>query len=69
MNLDQRVTLAARAMARAQGITLGEAISELALAGLEARSAPDPVADLVFLPTGDGPVITTEMVVDALTED
>ena len=72
VNLDERVAVAARARARRLGITLGQALSDLALAGLRAEAvdfaAPAPDG-LILLPTVEGHVITNEMVAEALDDD
>lgn len=72
LNLDERAAVAARARARHRRISLGEAVSELVLAGLAAedgaRPEPHP-AGLTLLPSAEGHVLTTEMVAEALDED
>lgn len=71
LNLDERAAVAARARARARNITLGEAVSELVLAGLES-DAPTGVRGangLLLLPSAPGHVITHEMVAEALADD
>ncbi|WP_347350113.1 hypothetical protein [Intrasporangium sp.] len=72
LDLDDRVLTAARARARASGVTLGSAVSELALAGLEAEqqlSGQKTRSGLVLLPSTPGQVITDAMVADALVEE
>lgn len=70
LELDDRVLVAARARARAHGITLGLAVSELALAGLELEADPGVTRrGLVLLPSPIGHVITDEMVAEALADD
>ncbi|HET7386388.1 MAG TPA: DUF2191 domain-containing protein [Nocardioidaceae bacterium] len=64
LNLDERVLAAARSKARHERISLGRAVSDLALAGL----APPETRDLTRrhgfpqLPSPPGWVITDEMV-------
>jgi hypothetical protein len=71
LDLDERAVVAAKARARARGITIGAAASELMLAGLDAEEpARRPnKSGLVLLPSVPGHVITSEMVADALAED
>lgn len=70
MNLDERVVLAVRARARCQGISMGEALSELALAGLEVEAAPGVSREgIILLPSVEGHVITNDMVAEALDDD
>lgn len=69
LTLDDRVLAAARSRARHRGISLGQAVSELAWKGYEAETAGPvippgfPVLDAV-----EGHVITAEMVADALDD-
>ncbi|MED5811451.1 hypothetical protein VST63_03685 [Mycolicibacterium sp. 050232] len=71
LDIDERVLAAAKGMARARGITMGQAISELAIAGYEARYATTELGDPDFpvLPAVEGHVITDEMVEKAFAED
>lgn len=70
VNLDERVVLAARARASQRGLTMGEALSELALAGLEAESSPaSRRGGIILLPAVEGHVITNDMVAEALDDD
>lgn len=71
LDLNEKLLVAAKARAREQGITLGSAISALALAGLAAEDANRPVDDhgLRLLPHLPGHVITDEMVADALADE
>lgn len=70
VNLDERLVTAARARARAEGRSLGDVISELALVGLRERSSPQSRrGNLVMLPSSPGHVITNEMVADALADE
>lgn len=70
LDLDDRVLAAARARARAEGITLGRAVSDLAFEGLGGHEpAPEVRNGILLLPSTPGHVITDEMVADALAED
>jgi len=72
LNLDGRAAAAARARARRRGVTLGEAVSELVLAGLEAEETPNDVVHsrgLVLLPSDADHVITHQMVAEALEDE
>lgn len=72
MNLDDRAAIAARARARSRRITLGEAVSELVLAGVEAQHGDTPPPDrrgLQFLPSVEGHVLTSEMVAEVLDDE
>ncbi|OMC04536.1 hypothetical protein A5733_21145 [Mycobacterium sp. NS-7484] len=71
VDIDERVLAAAKGMARARGMTLGQAISELAMAGYEAQHATAELEDPDFpvLPAVEGHLITDEMVEKALAED
>ena len=71
LDIDDRVLAAAKSRARARGITVGQALSELALRGQEEERTASQVADGDFpmLPPVPGHVITDEMVERALTED
>lgn len=73
LDIDDRVLAAAKSRARARGITVGQAISELALRGYEAeeeRTASQLASgEFPMLPPVAGYVITDEMVERALTED
>ena len=73
VDLDDRVLAAARARARTYRITLGQAISELALKGYEAEEAeaavPGAEGEFPMLPRVHGHVITDEMVERALADD
>jgi hypothetical protein len=66
VDLDERILVAARAIARDERISLGAAISRLALRGLQAGvSPPDPAAPggfPKFVPAADAPPITLEVV-------
>lgn len=69
LDIDDRVLAAARSRARARGITIGQALSELALRGYQADEAPHAQKDFPMLPAVPGHVITDEMVERALAED
>lgn len=72
LDIDDRVLAAAKSRARSRGITVGQALSELALRGYEAeeRSVPSLVeGTFPMLPPVPGHVITDEMVEKALAED
>lgn len=69
LTIDDRVLAAARSRARRRGISVGEALSELALMGYEAESAAIAhPAGFPMLPAVAGHVITVEMVDDALDD-
>lgn len=71
LDLDERALVAARALARERGMTLGAAVSELALAGLGLDEPTEqPTRNgLVLLPQTPGHIITEQMVDDALAEE
>jgi hypothetical protein len=76
LSVDPRVLAVARArVAAGLNASVGEAVSELALAGIDATartsSSPDDEYDgLLLIPSDpDAPVVTDEMVADALDED
>lgn len=72
LDLDDRVLAAARSRARIRGITVGQAVSELALLGYEAQERmAEPVTGGGFpmLPPVPGHVITDEMVEAALADN
>lgn len=78
VNLDQEAYELATLYSKGRGVTLGAALSELALKGIEAlRAEPHPSPRLmrapngllIFAPRDDGRVITNEMVKAALEED
>lgn len=70
LTLDDRVLAAARSRAQRRGISLGEAVSELALIGYGAESAQIVAAPgFPMLPAVPGHVITAEMVDDALDDE
>lgn len=71
LDLDDRVLASARTLAQERGISLGSAVSELALRGLRPMTAPPSVHTSPF-PTfpdiADADPVTPEMVRDALDE-
>lgn len=70
LDIDDRVLALARSRARDRGISLGRAVSDLALAGLEADRAPEvEPGRFPVLPAVPGHVITDEMVEAALADD
>lgn len=70
LTIDDRVLAAARSRAQRRRISIGEALSELALIGYESETATvvDP-SGFPMLPRVAGHVITVEMVDDALDDD
>ncbi|MDO5671430.1 MAG: hypothetical protein Q4G30_01055 [Actinomycetaceae bacterium] len=71
LTLDKRVSAIAKARARQRGITTGQAVSELALAGLEHEKieGTNGANGLVMLPSVKGHIITNEMVAEALADE
>jgi hypothetical protein len=73
LDIDPRVLAAARARVSAgHNKSLGEAVSELAIAGLsEANRAVPPTErnGLVLLPSTPGHVVTDDMVAEALLDE
>lgn len=72
VDLDPRVLAAARArVSQGRSRSLGQAISDLALAGLDAgQPMNEPSVDgLVLLPSTPGHVITDQMVAEALADE
>jgi hypothetical protein len=62
LNLDHRVMAAARAKASSEGVSLGRAVSDLALSGLEgARRRPQLP---VLFPALPGHVMTDELIAE-----
>lgn len=68
LELDDRVLAAARAHARARKVSLGQAVSELALRGIDQESVVRPAGGFPVLPRVAGHVITDEMVEEALDD-
>lgn len=71
LDLDDRVLAAARSRAHVNGISLGQAVSELALEGYEAQVPMARKADddaIPTLPAVPGHVITDEMVEEAVAD-
>lgn len=70
LTIDDRALAAARSRAQQRNVTIGQALSELALAGYEVESrhlgAP---AGFPVLPKVAGHVITVDMVEDALDDE
>lgn len=63
LELDDRVVAVARSRAQARGTSLGRAVSELALAGLEAEHAEVEIRNgFPVLHAAPGHVITDELV-------
>lgn len=65
LELDDRVLAAARSRAQVKRISLGAAVSELALRGLEAREPTPPRPGFPTMASVPGHVITDAMVDDA----
>lgn len=71
LDLDDRVLASARALAAERGISLGSAVSELALRGLRPSSGLSTPTDSpfpTFADAVDADPVTPEMVRDALDE-
>ena len=69
LELDDQVLAAARALARARGTSLGEAVSELARRGLRADQPPVDVGySPVPIMIGDADTIVTDELVTALRD-
>ncbi len=70
LTIDDRVLVAARSRAHQRGISVGAALSELAMIGYEAETATmsDPEG-FPMLPPVEGHVITVELVDDALDDE
>lgn len=69
LTIDDRVLAAARSRAQRHNISIGEALSELALIGYESEAAGSvPASGFPMLPRVVGHVITVEMVDDALDD-
>ena len=69
LDLDDRVLAAARSRSRARGISIGKAVSELALDGIQAQAQVTVTGGFPMLPPVPGHVITDEMVEDALADE
>lgn len=69
LDLDDRVLVAARSRAATRGITLGRAVSELALIGQDIERGTLTTADFPMLPPVEGHIITDAMVAEALADD
>jgi hypothetical protein len=66
LDLDDRVLAAARVRCSERGISLGAAVSELALQGLAPRIVDDGFP--TFAVAADAPAMTPDMVREALAE-
>ena len=70
LDIDPRVLAVARAKVyEGRNRTIGEAISELALAGLQSQKPPIETPGPVLLPTVEGHIITNEMAAEALLDE
>ncbi|SJM63698.1 hypothetical protein [Gulosibacter sp. 10] len=70
LDLDPAVLSAARAKAKAEGISLGRAVSELALSGLKRpRSERASASGFPVLPGVEGHPVTDELVVSYRDDD
>jgi hypothetical protein len=71
LDIDPRVLAGARARVYAgHSRSLGEAVSQLALASLDAEAVtPTTTGALVFLPVAPDHVITDEMVAEAMLDE
>ena len=69
LDLDDDVLGAARALARAQGVSIGHAVSELVRVGLAPRPLVDDAGLAYFPVPADAPVITDDMVAAAVDDD
>ncbi|MEP9390854.1 hypothetical protein ABLE92_11835 [Gordonia sp. VNQ95] len=71
LDIDPRVLAAARARVNeGQNKSIGEAVSELAIAGMSTtQSASTDKSGLVLLPAATGHVVTDEMVAQAMLDE
>lgn len=69
LDIDDVVLAAARSKARAEGVSLGRAVSELAKAGLRGAASDVPVTGFPVLHGVPGHVVTDEMVAAALDDE
>jgi len=71
LEIDPRVLAAARArVSHGTNRSIGEAVSEIALMGLQLDEAALPTTGgLVLLPVKPGHVVTSEMVTEALQDE
>ncbi|MCL2736898.1 MAG: hypothetical protein FWD75_09785 [Propionibacteriaceae bacterium] len=70
LEIHPRVLAVARARVHeGRSRSLGEAVSELALLGLQADTPPPPADGLVLLPCAPGHIVTNEMVAEALLDE
>lgn len=65
LDLNDDVLAVARVLAAERGISLGQAVSDIARAGLRTRAVADAGYVPTFSVTGDGSPITPEMVREA----
>lgn len=69
LQIDEDVLRVARSLARSEGKTLGEVVSELARKGLRpAPRRPDTTGFPIFDVPADAPPLTPEMVREALED-
>ena len=70
LDLDDRVLASARTLAQEKGISLGSAVSELALRGLRPLNATATTSPFPTFPDApDADPVTPEMVRDAMDEE
>jgi len=71
LDINPRILAAARARVHeGRSRSIGDAVSDLALAGLASEAPASPTTDgLVLLPSVPGHVITNEMVAEALLDE
>lgn len=70
LDLDDRVLASARTLAQERGISLGSAVSELALRGLRPLNAAATTSPFPTFPdVPDADPVTPEMVRDAMDEE
>ena len=70
LTIDDRVLAAARSRAHQRGISVGAALSQLAMLGYQAEAEELPHSSTFpMLPPVEGHVITVDMVEDALVDE
>lgn len=70
LTIDDRALAVARSRAARRGVSVGEALSQLAIIGYESETAQLSVGSgFPMLPRVEGHLITTEMVDDALADE